>query len=115
MSRPLCATLARLRLASAAILQRQESHYFSFMGVSRLSPVSIMVISFATVVFGKAVAVLLAPMNDEDLDSLLLARSPPFQSLLAKSRESIQAGKGLPSRDFWKAAASRNRTKAGRK
>jgi len=61
---------------------------------------------------GKAVAVLLAPMNDEDLESLLLARSPRFQALLAKSRESIQAGKGLSSRDFWKAAAHRHRRKA---
>lgn len=58
---------------------------------------------------GKAVAVLLAPMNDEDLESLLLARSPRFQALLAKSRESIRAGKGLSSRDFWKAVAHRHR------
>ena len=55
---------------------------------------------------GKAAAVLLAPMNDEDLESLLLARSPRLQALLAKSRESIQAGKGLSSRDFWKAVAA---------
>jgi prevent-host-death family protein len=58
---------------------------------------------------GKAVAVLLAPMNDEDLEGLLLARSPRFQALLAKSRESIQAGKGLSSRDFWKAVGARHR------
>ena len=64
---------------------------------------------------GRAVAVLLAPLNDEDLESLLLARSPRLQALLAQSRESIQAGKGLSSRDFWKAVASRNRRRAGRK
>ena len=58
---------------------------------------------------GKAAAVLLAPMNDEDLESLLLARSPRFRALLAKSRESIQAGKGLSSRDFWKAVAHGHR------
>ena len=57
---------------------------------------------------GKAVAVLLAPINEEDLESLLLARSPRLQSLLAKSRQSIQAGKGLSSRDFWKAVAARH-------
>jgi PHD/YefM family antitoxin component YafN of YafNO toxin-antitoxin module len=61
---------------------------------------------------GKAAAVLLAPANDEDLETLLLARSPRFQALLAKSRESIQAGKGLSSRDFWKAVAHRHRRRA---
>ena len=64
---------------------------------------------------GKAVAVLLAPMNDEDLETLLLARSPRFQALLSKSRESIREGKGLSSKDFWKTVASRNRRKIVRK
>jgi prevent-host-death family protein len=45
---------------------------------------------------GKAVAVLLAPIDDDDLEGLLLARSPRFQALLDKSRASIQAGKGSP-------------------
>ena len=58
---------------------------------------------------GKAVAVLLAPMNDEDLECLLLARSPRFQALLAKSRQSIKAGKGLSSSAFWKTVAHRHR------
>jgi prevent-host-death family protein len=64
---------------------------------------------------GKAVAVLLAPKNDEDLESLLLARSPRFQALLTKSRESINAGKGLSSSDFWKAVAHRHRRKGAPK
>ena len=51
---------------------------------------------------GKAVAVLLAPVNDDDLEMLLLARSPRFQSLLDNSRRSIKAGKGLSSTAFWK-------------
>jgi len=58
---------------------------------------------------GKAVAVLLAPMDDDDLESLLLARSRRFQAMLNKSRESIKAGKGLSSSDFWKAVARRQR------
>lgn len=64
---------------------------------------------------GKAVAVLLAPANDEDLERLLLARSPRFQALLARSRESIGAGKGLSSRDFWKAVAERHPQTEARK
>ena len=56
---------------------------------------------------GKAVAVLLAPVDDDDLEELLLARSPRFQSLLDRSRESIKGGKGLSREDFWKAVAER--------
>ncbi len=35
---------------------------------------------------GRAVAVLLAPRDDEDLERLVLARSPRFQELLQRSR-----------------------------
>lgn len=52
---------------------------------------------------GKAVAVIIAPVDDDDLESLILARSPRFQALLEKSRESIKAGKGLSSEQFWRA------------
>ena len=61
---------------------------------------------------GKAVAVLLAPVDDDDLEGLLLARSPRFRSLLARSRESIEHGKGLTSEDFWKAVAERTPNQA---
>jgi prevent-host-death family protein len=49
---------------------------------------------------GKAVAVLLAPLDEEDLERLVLSRSPRFQALIGKSRRSIAAGKGLPSNQF---------------
>ena len=58
---------------------------------------------------GKPVAVLLAPTDDDDLERLLLARSPRFQSLLNKSRQSIKAGKGLSRDAFWKAVKQRPR------
>jgi prevent-host-death family protein len=64
---------------------------------------------------GKAVAVLLAPVNDDDLENLLLARSPRFQALLDKSRGSLRAGKGLSSGDFWKAVVNRHRKQASRR
>jgi prevent-host-death family protein len=64
---------------------------------------------------GKAVAVLLAPIDDDDLEGLLLARSPRFQALLDKSRASIQAGKGLSSRQFWDAVARRHGEQASEK
>ncbi|HEX7183983.1 MAG TPA: type II toxin-antitoxin system Phd/YefM family antitoxin [Thermoanaerobaculia bacterium] len=64
---------------------------------------------------GKAVAVLLAPVDDDDLEGLLLARSPRFQALLDKSRASIQAGKGLSSQQFWDAVAERHGERASGK
>jgi prevent-host-death family protein len=58
---------------------------------------------------GKAVAVLLAPTDDDDLERLLLARSPRFQKLLNRSRQSIKEGKGLSESAFWKAVRERAR------
>jgi prevent-host-death family protein len=60
---------------------------------------------------GKAVAVLLAPVDDDDLESLLLARSPRLRALLNRSRESIAAGRGLPEDEFWQAVTRRVKEK----
>jgi prevent-host-death family protein len=54
---------------------------------------------------GRPVAVLLAPADEEDLESLVLSRSPRFQAILNKSRQSIKAGKGLSRNEFWQAVA----------
>ena len=61
---------------------------------------------------GKPAAVLLAPLDEDDLDRLILARSRRFQALLEKSRQSIQAGKGLSRNAFWKAAKERSSKRA---
>jgi prevent-host-death family protein len=58
---------------------------------------------------GKAVALLLAPYDDDDLERLMLARSPRFQALLKRSRKSIKEGRGLSERDFWQAVQARSR------
>jgi len=50
---------------------------------------------------GKAVAVILSPVDDNDLEQLLLVRSPRFQTLLTKSRESIRAGRVVSHEEFW--------------
>lgn len=52
---------------------------------------------------GKAVAVLVAPVDDDDLENILFSRSPRFQALLERSEKSIQEGKGLSEEEFWKA------------
>jgi prevent-host-death family protein len=56
---------------------------------------------------GKAVAVLLVPYDDEDLERLMLGRSPRFQALLDRSRQSIKEGKGLSEKSFWGAVRKR--------
>lgn len=50
---------------------------------------------------GKAVAVLIAPTDDDDLENLLLTRSRRLQDILARSRQSIASGEGLSSDRFW--------------
>jgi prevent-host-death family protein len=56
---------------------------------------------------GKAVAVLVVPDDDDDLERLLLGRSPRFRALLDRSRQSIKEGKGLSESDFWQAVRKR--------
>lgn len=60
---------------------------------------------------GKAVAVLLTPYDDDDLERLMLGRSPRFQALLNRSRRSIQEGKGLSEKEFWAAVRKRAKEK----
>lgn len=50
---------------------------------------------------GKAVAVLLAVSDEEELERLLMAHSPRLQAILHAARLRIQAGKGIPSEQFW--------------
>ncbi len=61
---------------------------------------------------GKAVAVLLVPSDDDDLERLMLGRSPRFQALLNRSRLSLKEGKGLSEKAFWEAVRKRPQDKA---
>ncbi len=65
---------------------------------------------------GKAVAVMLAVTDDDELERLVLAHSPKFQALLNKSRRHIGATGGIPHAQFWqevKAEAQGAGAKAG--
>jgi hypothetical protein len=55
----------------------------------------------------KGIAVLLVPYDDNDLERLMLGRSPRFQALLNRSRQGIQEGKGLSEVAFWEAVRKR--------
>jgi len=56
---------------------------------------------------GKAAAVLLVPIDDDDLERLMLGRSARFQALLNRSRQSLKKGKGLSEEAFWEAVRKR--------
>ena len=55
---------------------------------------------------GKAVAVLLAVSDDDELERLVLAHSPRFQALLEKSRRQIEQTGGISHDDFWREVES---------
>ncbi len=51
---------------------------------------------------GKPVAVLISMEDEEELERIILAYSPKFQSLLEKSKNQIQDRGRIPHKDFWK-------------
>lgn len=51
---------------------------------------------------GRAVAVLLAVTDDDELERLVLAHSPKFQAFLDKSRRQIEQTGGIPHEQFWR-------------
>ena len=51
---------------------------------------------------GKAVAVLLAMTDEDELERLILAHSPKFQAMLDKSRRQIEETGGIPHEQFWR-------------
>ena len=61
---------------------------------------------------GKAVAVLLAVTDEEELERLVLAHSPRFQALLDKSRRQIEETGGIPHDVFWRDVAAESREEA---
>src|SRR5207245_6345671 len=61
---------------------------------------------------GKAVAVLLAVTDEEELERLVLAHSPKFQALLDKSRRQIEETGGIPHDVFWREVEAENRQNA---
>lgn len=56
---------------------------------------------------GKAVAVLLAVSDDDELERLVLAHSPKFQQMLNRSRRQIEKTGGIPHDKFWREVKKR--------
>jgi prevent-host-death family protein len=63
---------------------------------------------------GKPIALLLAPLDEDDLERLVLSHSPQFQAIIAKSRKSLLAGKGVQHDEFWAAVKERAHPKSKR-
>jgi prevent-host-death family protein len=63
---------------------------------------------------GKAVAVLLAVTDDDELERLLLAHSPKFQALLNESRRQIDRTGGIPHEEFWRGVETESQQAAGK-
>lgn len=49
---------------------------------------------------GKAVAVLLAVEDEEELERLILAYSPKFQAIMRRGKAQIEAGESLSHEEF---------------
>ncbi len=50
---------------------------------------------------GKPVAVLLGITDEEEIERLILAYSPKFQSILSLGRQQIKESGGISHEDFW--------------
>ncbi len=51
---------------------------------------------------GKPIAILLSITDEAEIERMLLAYSPKFQSLLDVAEQQIREGKGLKHEDFWR-------------
>ena len=61
---------------------------------------------------GRPVAMLLSVTDEDEIERMLLAHSPKFQSILEVAEQQIRDGKGIKHEDFWRDIESET-TKAG--
>lgn len=50
---------------------------------------------------GRAVAVLVAVQDEEEIERLLMAYSPRLRAILEESRQQIRDGRGIGHEEFW--------------
>ncbi len=61
---------------------------------------------------GKAVGILLAVEDEDELERLVMAYSPRMRRILRTARERIRKGAGIPHEEFWGEVESESRAKA---
>ena len=100
-----------MKIASVAEV---KAHFSAYLKASAEGPVVV-------TRNGKAVAVVLAVTDDDELERLLLAHSPRLQAILEAARQRIRAGQGIPEEQFWKeveaehASTGRSTASSGKK
>jgi prevent-host-death family protein len=99
-----------MRIAPVAEVKAKLS---AFLKASRSGPVVV-------TRNGRAVAVLLSVNSDDEVEDIVLANSAKFQTILAKSRDQIARGEGVPHEQFWAEMdegrrPSRSKAKASRR
>ena len=95
-----------MKIASVAEIKSQFS---AFLKASEGGPVVV-------TRNGKAVAVIVAVQDEDEIERLLMAYSPRLQAILEKSRQQIRDGEVLSHEEFWEeVAASRSPRRRGRK
>ncbi len=57
---------------------------------------------------GKPVAVLLSLEDEEEIERMVLAYSPKFQSILQASKQQIRNQGGIEHEDFWRGVEAEN-------
>jgi prevent-host-death family protein len=87
-----------MKIASVADV---KAHLSAYLNASAQGPVVV-------TRNGKAVAVLVAVADDEQLERLLMAHSPRLQAILGAARQRIQEGKGIPHEQFWEQVEKKN-------
>jgi prevent-host-death family protein len=93
-----------MKIASVADV---KAHLSAFLKESQEGPVIV-------TRNGKAVAVLLAVTDEDELERLVLAHSPKFQALLDKSRRQIEETGGIPHDVFWREVEAQSRGDASK-
>lgn len=94
-----------MKIASVADVKARLS---AFLNESREGPVVV-------TRNGKAVAVLLAVTDDDELERLVLAHSPKFRAIIEKSHRQIDETGGIPHDKFWREVAAQRRPGARKK
>jgi prevent-host-death family protein len=80
-----------MKIASVAEV---KAHFSAYLKESTSGPVVV-------TRNGKAVAVVLAVTDEDELENLLLAHSPRLHAILEAAHERMAAGKGIPHEQFW--------------
>lgn len=60
---------------------------------------------------GKPVAMLLSVQDEDEIERMVLAYSPKFQSILRTAEKQIREGKGIRHEDFWREIEDRQKSK----